>query len=334
MGKLTLIEHLKACAEAAKSFTNGLVSELAQTVTEAMQEITPIAGDGIEIDDSANGQKIHARYVNPSIIVNGYFGNPANQRGAASYTGAVYGIDDWQGTNDDVLVTFTSYKGITLQTKNEATRPFLQQRIENFEELLGHTVTLSAMTREGAVFWATAKLPDALPDSTAGYCDVSNVCYLLSLNKVLYVRIKTDPDMDAKQIALKAIKLELGGVQTLAHKDGETWVLNEIPDYSTELAKCQRYLAPMVSDQVPATIIGAGAIFFFVPLPVTMRTTPTIAENNLKVRSSAGVDQTGFTFEIIAARANGVMIKATKASHGLTSATLNAGSRTLLSAEF
>ncbi|MFR5990235.1 MAG: hypothetical protein ACLUGP_07570 [Faecalibacterium prausnitzii] len=35
MGKLTLTEHLKACAEAAKSFTNGLVAELAQTVTES-----------------------------------------------------------------------------------------------------------------------------------------------------------------------------------------------------------------------------------------------------------------------------------------------------------
>ena len=39
MGKLTLTEHLRACAEAAKSFTNGLVAELAQTVTDAMQEM-------------------------------------------------------------------------------------------------------------------------------------------------------------------------------------------------------------------------------------------------------------------------------------------------------
>lgn len=45
MGKLTLIEHLKACAEAAKSFTNGLVSELAQTVTEAMQEMESVKAD-------------------------------------------------------------------------------------------------------------------------------------------------------------------------------------------------------------------------------------------------------------------------------------------------
>ena len=45
MGKLTLTEHLKACAEAAKNFTNGLVAELAQTVTEAMQEMENVKAD-------------------------------------------------------------------------------------------------------------------------------------------------------------------------------------------------------------------------------------------------------------------------------------------------
>lgn len=45
MGKLTLTEHLKACAEAAKNFTNGLVAELAQTVTEAMQEMETVKAD-------------------------------------------------------------------------------------------------------------------------------------------------------------------------------------------------------------------------------------------------------------------------------------------------
>lgn len=45
MGKLILTEHLKACAEAAKNFTNGLVAELAQTVTEAMQEMEAVKAD-------------------------------------------------------------------------------------------------------------------------------------------------------------------------------------------------------------------------------------------------------------------------------------------------
>jgi hypothetical protein len=32
-------------------------------------------------------------------------------------------------------------------------------------------------------------------------------------------------------VTVLAVKLELGDTQTLAHKEGDTWVLNEIPDY-------------------------------------------------------------------------------------------------------
>lgn len=45
MGKLTLTKHLKACAEAARNFTNSLVAELAQTVMEAMQELESVKAD-------------------------------------------------------------------------------------------------------------------------------------------------------------------------------------------------------------------------------------------------------------------------------------------------
>lgn len=133
---------------------------------------------------------------------------------------------------------------------------------------------------------------------------------------------------------LIAAKLELGGVQTLAHLHGGAWVLNQLPDYGAELARCQRYLVPLSSDLVQAVIIGTGIIFFFVPLPVTMRVTPTIVVDDFKVRSvMGGTDQTGFTFAVTAARANGVMISAAKASHGMTAAALNAGAVSLLSAE-
>ena len=133
---------------------------------------------------------------------------------------------------------------------------------------------------------------------------------------------------------LIAAKLELGDVQTLAHLYGGAWVLNQLPDYGAELARCQRYLVPLSSDLVQAVIIGTGIIFFFVPLPVTMRATPTIVVDDFKVRSvMGGTDQTGFTFAVTAARANGVMISAAKASHGMTAAALNAGAVSLLSAE-
>lgn len=45
MGKITLLKHFRACAEATKNFTNGLVGDLAQAVTDAMEELERVKAD-------------------------------------------------------------------------------------------------------------------------------------------------------------------------------------------------------------------------------------------------------------------------------------------------
>lgn len=45
MSKLSLKRHLQACAEKARDFTNGLVAELAQTVTDALTEFDEVKMD-------------------------------------------------------------------------------------------------------------------------------------------------------------------------------------------------------------------------------------------------------------------------------------------------
>ena len=45
MGRITLLKQLRACAESAKNFTNGLVAELAQSVTDAMEELERLKAD-------------------------------------------------------------------------------------------------------------------------------------------------------------------------------------------------------------------------------------------------------------------------------------------------
>ncbi len=37
--KITVVDQLKSCAQAAKDFTNGLVAELAAATTEAIEEM-------------------------------------------------------------------------------------------------------------------------------------------------------------------------------------------------------------------------------------------------------------------------------------------------------
>lgn len=48
MSKLTVFEHLEACAEAAKNYATGLFGELAQTVTEAIGELNSVKANKAE----------------------------------------------------------------------------------------------------------------------------------------------------------------------------------------------------------------------------------------------------------------------------------------------
>ena len=80
------------------------------------------------------------------------------------------------------------------------------------------------------------------------------------------------------QKTIIAVKLELGSEQTLAHQENGQWVLNEIPDYQQELAKCQRYLAtfPLYSIFTKSPDSTKDII---VCLPVPMASVPTTTGN-------------------------------------------------------
>lgn len=47
MGNVTLVAHLKACAEAAKNFAAGLAGEVATTCSDALEEIDSTKQDKI-----------------------------------------------------------------------------------------------------------------------------------------------------------------------------------------------------------------------------------------------------------------------------------------------
>lgn len=87
-----------------------------------------------------------------------------------------------------------------------------------------------------------------------------------------------------KNVSLKAVKFECGDQQTLAHQEGGKWVLNEIPNFAEELAKCQRYLyvtRPQNENNYNSVGFGvcssATAAWINVPLPVTMSKRPAVS---------------------------------------------------------
>ena len=230
---------------------------------------------------------------NPNLLRNWYFPRPVNQR-------------DVSGTISTAGYFLDGWKlvsgTVTIGTDGITLNGTMTQVLEY---ALAGTVTASVLTPEGVgkvvpVYDGTAK-----------------TFTIIAAGKKLL-----------------AAKLELGSVQTLAHQDSSgAWVLNEIPDYAEQLAACQRQLIPLSSYQCPAVRLGVNQILFFVPLPVTMRTLPTIEQNGFQVLSKTGEAQTGFTFSVSSLRSNGVIINASKTGHGMTDAVLNAGTLSLLSAE-
>ena len=87
---------------------------------------------------------------------------------------------------------------------------------------------------------------------------------------------------------IKAVKLELGTQQTLAHQDTNgVWVLNEIPDYGEQLARCQRYRRPLESVLCAVSDLQNERYFLSSITYPTMRKTPTIeiqtVDNNVGV---------------------------------------------------
>lgn len=176
-------------------------------------------------------------------------GNIINQRGKNSYTGAGYTIDRWF-LNDDPHGSLVINDGyIRLSNASEADRN-LEFTYRTEELFLGKTITLSILLHDGSFYTATDKMPDSYnaSDYPSGYVYLPNmrinIKYGLAFGASYhygYFRIVMGIGAGIT-VDIVAIKLEIGEVQTLAHKEGNIWILNEAPQNPTiELLKCQRY---------------------------------------------------------------------------------------------
>lgn len=317
--------------------------------SEAESIDIPAGPKGDKGDPGAKGEKGDpgpqgpaGAVYSPNLLRNGTFadGCIVNQRGKTSYAGTGYGVDMWYTTGATLSVDVTA-EGVKLYKNDATANPAWAQALET-DAAVGQTVTVS-MLYKGSGEGASLRVAQS-----GGIVTLANVSDWTLVQKTFalekwsvgalqdraIVAIQCFENMAANQgLYIKAIKLELGSQQTLAHQESGAWVLNEIPKFGEQLAACQRHLIPLSSYQCPAARLGANGILFFVPLPVTMRTLPTIKQNGFQVLSKTGEAQTGFTFSVSSLRSNGVIINAAKTGHGMTDAVLSAGTLSLLSAE-
>lgn len=191
-------------------------------------------------------------YSNENLLDNWYFADPINQQGQTEYTGnGQYTVDRWYLRGLEGSRIAVSSEGITFARQEGETETLIAQVFEDneFQALVGKQVTLSFLTG-GNELGSVTLIVD--PESTmetirAKTTNCHALLYKWSNSKegklqVIIGASCLSSNSAALQDTIVAVKLELGPVQTLAHKEGDTWVLNDPPpNKALELAKCQRY---------------------------------------------------------------------------------------------
>lgn len=171
------------------------------------------------------------RKPNPNLLDNWYFKKPVNQRRQTTYVGPIYSIDRWRSWSSSMdHVIAVSDAGLKY-TAGTAISNFVQ--IVEIDPDIGNNMMTFSFLANGELYVVSGRPIDS-PAAIFSLFSASIDVYLNNIS----VTINIQP---GNSIDFIAAKLELGSEQTLAHKEGDTWVLNEIPDYATELAKCQRY---------------------------------------------------------------------------------------------
>lgn len=189
--------------------------------------------------------------TNPNLLDNWYFVGggsqqgdgifPINQRGKTVYPGAGDLIDRWNSSNANGTLTITQ-DTVTLSASSSG-NAFFRQLVKNLPS--NTAITVSALIRGSGA--GVLRVDNEAGTSTIfnaqSYNNPGSAWTLISGSGTLPdgIGIVTLRANTSTAIDIAAIKCEFGTEQTLAHQEGGVWVLNEIPDFTEELAKCGAY---------------------------------------------------------------------------------------------
>lgn len=206
---------------------------------------------GVTPESVVAGLGYNPGMVNPNLLDNWYFANPVNQRGQTSYTGTGYGIDRWR-TNYSGDTTTIQANGVKNVNTSTSGGWHLHQIIaDGISSLIGNTVTASFLIED----FKGERLKPIVSFRSASDGEISALTLGTMKNGVVVLSGKVPNGTSKIRVGLYAssgiasgdymvmgaAKFELGSVQTLARQVNNEWVLNEIPNYGEQLARCQRY---------------------------------------------------------------------------------------------
>ena len=153
--------------------------------------------------------------------------------------------------------------------------------------------TVSVLLLSGELRQGTATLRPDFGSSVEDFVGIPNIGGFMWYGGSAALRIQFADIMD-----IVAAKLEPGHVQTLAHRDGDVWVLNDQPpNKALELAKCQRYRIRFTNNPILTgmTSLDGNSLFAAIHLPTAMRRVPTILQCTLMYAVAGGSSITSFS---------------------------------------
>lgn len=226
---------------------------------------------------------------NPNLLDNWYFVRPVNQRGQMEYTGNGYSVDRW-GILNNVTATLQNASLNIAYTESEWN---LYTFLDNVL-MPGTTYTLSCLYKASGnpirlictwginKFFYNEQAPISDDWTLAEITGTIPADATIDENEIVVQSLGSG----AGNFSLKAIKLELGPTQTLAHQENGVWVLNEVPNYGEQLRRCWRYyinsstfgVGEAAAQRCPIWPIKSTSIHYCsgAQFPVVMRTTPVV----------------------------------------------------------
>ena len=260
-----------------------------------------VAGGTLDTSVTNIGNQL-GTFVRPNLLDNWYFGNPINQRGQTEYTGNGYTVDRWMigaGSNGTLSLADS---GLKLSRTDGPM--YLAHRILKTQIPEGSVLTYSVLTSYGLFSTSFVVKNDTYHEQVVGG-GISLGWNYTPAGMVEFTLVNNTVNSD---VTVLAAKLELGPTQTLAHREGDRWVLNEIPDYGEQLRRCQRYARSLRGNSKSAYCQLATGVAtsstkatLYVPLAQPLRTGPAITSTgNFRIVARGGqvITVTGFDFNL------------------------------------
>lgn len=167
----------------------------------------------------------------PLIAVNGTNYIVGKSAQVPGYCTTGYTVDRWKL---DVGGAVTLEDGSICLEKSGT---YWGEYFADFDQFIGMTLTGSVLLSDGTlrtgsfVYNGSVNQAQTFFSSELGFY----------IQKLSNSQTQCEINSLVDNVKIKAAKLELGSTQTLAHKENDKWVLNEIPDFGEQLRRCQRY---------------------------------------------------------------------------------------------